>query len=940
MATPTAAPGLRYLAGRTFVDDRALLQELFTQILRSSEGDRAVELHERAAALGKRSRAGDDSATQALQDLVAELSVDDLQILIRSLSRWFQLMNLAEDNERIRRLRKRERERPDRPRAGSLRDAVQHLAGQGVAAGELRDMLARAELRLVMTAHPTEARRRTTVEKLARVFARLRDLDERAEVPGDEDAARMRMAATIQELWGSDEVRAATPTVLDEVHAGLVYFASTLHRVVPALYRELEAAVAEAYPGEEVAVPPLLTFGSWMGGDRDGNPNVSPEATREALAMMRNACLHFLEARADVLAQRVSLSDRLAPCTPELDALLSGLGARFPDAAERLRARNPEEPYRRAFALIAERVRATREGSADGYGAPSELLDDLRCAERSLRAGGAAFVADGDLRDTIRQVEVFGFHFARLDVREHAGRHRAALAEVLSALGVHEGYASLSDDERAALLAREIAERRPLIPADLGRFSDSTREVIGTFRTVRDALSGEHFGAVQAVIVSATECPADLLEVLLLMKESGLCDAGGEGAQLRIVPLFESEASLAAAADTLRALLGMPVYRAALRAVGDEQEVMIGYSDSNKDAGYVASGWATYRAQTQIAEALAAEGVSWVFFHGRGGALGRGGGPTNVAIHAQPPGTVAGRMKMTEQGEVLSAKYSVPEIAHRELELTGSAVLVSTLDGGNGVEGERLARFSGVMDEMARGVRGDVPRARLRRPRPQRVLPRGDAVRRDLPAAARLAAREAPRLTRDRGLPRDPVGVLLDAGADHPAGVVRARDRAAGGVLVARRGAPARDGARLAVLRGAAVERRDGVREGGPRRRPPVRGAGRRPRGARADLAPDLGRVRADVLAAPGRDGPDAAAGARARPARLDRPAQPLRRPDVVHPGRAAAPRPGGRRGRRGGAGAGELPRHQRHRRGDAKHRLTPGPALDSRSSSRRWRNW
>ena len=274
-------------------------------------------------------------------------------------------MNLAEDNERIRRLRKRERERPDRPRAGSLRDAVQHLAGQGVSAGELRDMLARAELRLVMTAHPTEARRRTTVEKLARVFARLRDLDERAEVPGDEAAARMRMAATIQELWGSDEVRAATPTVHDEVHAGLVYFASTLHRVVPALYRELEAAVAEAYPGEEVAVPPLLTFGSWMGGDRDGNPNVSPAATREALAMMRNACLHFLEARADVLAQRVSLSDRLAPCTPELDELLSGLGERFPEAAERLARAQPR-------GALPARVRADRgagAGDARGLGA-------------------------------------------------------------------------------------------------------------------------------------------------------------------------------------------------------------------------------------------------------------------------------------------------------------------------------------------------------------------------------------------------------------------------------------------------------------------------------------------------------------------------------------------------------------------------------------------
>src|SRR5215217_2804254 len=206
MATPTApAAGLRYLAGRTFVDDRALLHETFTQVLRSSEGERAVELHERAAALGKRSRAGDDAATQALEELVAGLSLADMQILVRSLARWFRLINLAEDNERIRRLRRRERERPDRPRAGSLRAAIQHLTAQGTGAEELHEMLARAELRLVMTAHPTEARRRTTVEKLARVFARLRDLDERAGVPGDEDATRVWLATTIQELWGSDE---------------------------------------------------------------------------------------------------------------------------------------------------------------------------------------------------------------------------------------------------------------------------------------------------------------------------------------------------------------------------------------------------------------------------------------------------------------------------------------------------------------------------------------------------------------------------------------------------------------------------------------------------------------------------------------------------------------------------------------------------------------
>ena len=682
------------------MDDQALLRELFTAVLAASEGEQAVALHERAAALGKRGRAGDLAAARELEELVTALSLEDAQLLIRSLSRWFQLMNLAEDNERVRRLRRRERGLGDAPRAGSLRAAVTHLAERGVSAAELREMLEGAELRLVMTAHPTEARRRTTVEKLARIFARLRDLDERPPVPDDEAEARRAIAGTIQELWGSDEVRAASPTPADEVHGGLVYFASTLHRVVPELYRELEAAVEACYPGEGIAVPPVITFGSWMGGDRDGNPNVTAEVTASALEMMRVACLHLLEARIEVLAQRVSLSERLVGVGAELGDALAALGELFPEEAARGLARNPEEPFRRYFSLVAERVRATRSGDGGGYGAPAELLADLRLAQRLLRDAGAEFVAATQLHDTIRQVEVFGFHFARLDVREHAARHGDALAEVLSALGVHEAYASLGSAERCALLAREIAERRPLIPSDLGAFSAATQEVIGTFRMLGSQLRGRHAGAVQSYVVSGTEDPAHLLEVLLLMKESGLATAGGEGAMLRIVPLFEAEESLSDAVATMRTLLELPVYRAALRAVGDEQEVMIGYSDSNKDAGYVASGWATYRAQVALAEELERFGVRWVFFHGRGGALGRGGGPANRAIHAQPPGTVAGRMKMTEQGEVLSAKFSLPEIAHRELELTGSAVLVSTLE--PAPDSSRLPRWSALMTEMAR----------------------------------------------------------------------------------------------------------------------------------------------------------------------------------------------------------------------------------------------
>ena len=323
-------------------------------------------------------------------------------------------------------------------------------------------------------------------------------------------------------------------------------------------------------------MPPLLTFGSWMGGDRDGNPNVTAAVTAEALEMMRTACLHLLSERLELLAQRVSLSDRLVDRSPELEAALEQLAGRFPEEAARLQRRNPEEPYRRFFSLLVARVRATREDRADGYESPTELLADLRLAQRSLQTGQGQFVAATQLHDTIRQVEVFGFHFARLDIREHAGRHGAAIAEVLSALGVHEAYASLAPAERSALLAREIAQRRPLIPSDLSGLSAETQEVVGTFRALGELLRGRHAGAIQSYVISGTEEPAHLLEVLLLMKESGLAQAGGEGALLRIVPLFESEDSLERSPETLRAVLepaGLPrrPARGRRRAGGDDR---------------------------------------------------------------------------------------------------------------------------------------------------------------------------------------------------------------------------------------------------------------------------------------------------------------------------------------------------------------------------------
>jgi phosphoenolpyruvate carboxylase len=685
-----------------FEADQALLTGVLHEVIALGEGEEALALLDETVELGRRAREGSEDSADALAELIGGLGLERIDVLVRGLTRWFQLINLAEDNERIRRLRERDLADPRTPRSGSIREAIAHLAASGMTRRQLRQLLAQAELRLVMTAHPTEARRRTTIDKLARVFAMLHELDERT-APDRQDARR-RLEATVQELWGSDDIRAAELTVLDEARGGLVLFSSTLADTVPRIYRDLERAIDEAYPAgdgaEQIAVPPLLGFGSWIGGDRDGNPFVTPRATVQALELMREQCLRLLEAGVEQLAGRLSLSERLTGVATGLTPILAYGERSFPELAQTLAQLNPEEPYRRALTFIRERVRATQARAACGYETPAELLEDLRVVHRSLCDGSGALTAGADLRDVIRQVEVFGFHYARLDIREHARVHRAALHEIYGRLGVCENYLGLDDGRRLGLLQRQIADRRPLVPTDIQHFTASTQEAIETFRMLRETLARSHRGAIHTYIVSGTEGPADLLEVLLLMKEASLCEAGGAEAQLRIVPLLEAGATLASGRETIAALMEMPVYRTALSAVGDEQEVMIGYSDSNKDVGYLASAWAAYTAQVQIADVLHRYGVGPLFFHGRGGAVGRGGGPTNRAIRALPPGTVDARLKMTEQGEVLTAKYAVPEIAHRELELAISATL-ETGRPGNARRRTDSVRFHSLMQEMA-----------------------------------------------------------------------------------------------------------------------------------------------------------------------------------------------------------------------------------------------
>ncbi len=689
---------------RTFSSDLYLLVGILGNVIKETAGADAFELEEAVRAGAKALRAGSFDAGIELDALISGADSDELRMLIRAFTTYFSLNNIVEDSERIRRVRRREAQNPDMPRRGSIVEAIGALQRRGIPATQMQEMLNQADVRFVLTAHPTEAKRRTIIDKLARLFDTIRQLDERAALPREVDRARTKMASAIAGLWASNELRITNPTVLDELRATLVYFETSIAPMLIEIYRDIEEGLATHYPDAEITVPSFVRFGSWIGGDRDGNPFVTPEVTIQALDIMRRAAIDLLYDRLRWLAGRLSVHDHMVEPTSLLDPLLQRYGGMFPDLDRRLAARHEGEPYRRLLTLMRERLAASRERESHGYHSASELMNDLCVVETALRKQNLTRIVNGDLKDIIRLVDVFGFHLAMMDVRDHSGRHRETVDWMLRESGVEPGYARLSPESRAELLERLINEPRPLVYKHLSGAPETAREVLDTFDTIRGHLLDHHAAKSPAYIISNSETPSDILEVLLLMKESGLCEVGGHGARLRIVPLFEDRQTLQDAPQTMRELLEMPAYRNALESSGGVQEVMVGYSDSNKDAGYFASSWGLFRAQQELADLFAELDVEFMFFHGRGGAVGRGGGPTNKAILALPHNTVQGWIKMTEQGEVISTRYSTPEIAHRELELAIGAIMAKSFrlrdwDGGDQTP-EQADGFAQIMDRM------------------------------------------------------------------------------------------------------------------------------------------------------------------------------------------------------------------------------------------------
>jgi len=601
---------------------------------------------------------------------IAKLDHDGLEDVARAYALQCHLMNIAEERERLRALRVRG-EHP----ADGLAAAVDLMIDRGATAAEVRALFDRALVMPVLTAHPTEARRRSTLDHLMRIEQLLGELDAtgRSRIAAELDADVLGFHAT-------EDARARRPTPIDEVDNSLDVFRRSLLDVTPRIYRTIEDRLAARF-GEPWRLPTFLRWGTWVGGDRDGNPNVTAGVTRATFARHRTAVLTRHLADVVVLGRNLSLSalrvsqraNRLATGLSErpldeLEASLERDRERLPEVAARARQRTVHEPWREKLWYVQARLRATLEHRDEGYVAADDYRRELAVLDRSLRAAGFAQVADQDLRDAIRRAEVFGFHLATLDVRQHSGVHDTVVAELL-ARGGRAGYLARDEAGRRAWLCEVLAA--PLAPErDRGSLSPAAQEVLGTLEVIGRARRELGPAACERYITSFTREVSDLLEVAFLARAAGL--APGE---LRPVPLLEQLEDLDRAGQIARDVLALPALRT---EIGDDLEVMIGYSDSGKQVGPFAAAVALRQAQRALVDAARDAGIKLTLFHGRGGALGRGGGPESDAIRSQPAEAVRGRIRVTVQGETVTARYAHPEIAERDLELTLAAVLAAT----------------------------------------------------------------------------------------------------------------------------------------------------------------------------------------------------------------------------------------------------------------------
>ena len=649
-------------------------------VIREQNGDQAFSSVERLRKGFISLRKTDSQKRRdSLMRHIGRLDSAELEHVIRSFSVYFDLVNIAEEAHSH-----SLHTHTKQPDEDSFLTTVRQFADNNVSVQQLQTLFEKLLYRPVFTAHPTEAKRRTVMQLLQQILRITGKIDRNRVDPAERSELFKQLTRHIQVLWKTDEVRLNKPTVETEVLNGLYYFKTSLFDAVPAVYRELERAIDAVYPGSGVKVPSFIEFGSWIGGDRDGNPYVTPDVTRKTFKLQSTIILEEYIRRIRKLIDTLTHSNKLIEPSENFIIFAESTREIAREAFRSSRQDFLKEPYRRQLAIMRYRLQLRldtlnkRRRTAlpkHAYASTYELLDHLRLIDQSLRQHGDTLVADGELKDLIRLIETFGFHLVRLDLRDESGRFSAAVADVLRQCRHTNNYAAETEQRKIEILTQLLEGKLPTF--EKYRLQTQTRRVLDTFACINEAICAISPTAVGNYVVSMTHQASHVLEVMLLGKIEGLIGGnnGDNYCHIRPSPLFETIDDLKKIDTVLEHLLSNPAYRRLLETSGGLQEIMLGYSDSCKDGGILASTWNLYEAQIKITRVAKQYGIRCRIFHGRGGTIGRGGGPTRKAILAQPPGTVNGQIKLTEQGEVLSSKYSNPETATFELMASISGLL-------------------------------------------------------------------------------------------------------------------------------------------------------------------------------------------------------------------------------------------------------------------------
>jgi len=661
-------------------NDIRLLGRILGDTVRDQEGADVFDLVERIRQTSIRFHRGDDTAARSELELILDsMSISQTLRIVRAFSYFSHLANIAEDQNNIRRMRQSSKA-GEVPRPETLARTLLHARTAGISATNLRKFFASALVSPVLTAHPTEVRRKSTIDREMEIAAVL-DQRERVQLTPEELAGSdEQLRRAVLTLWQTNLLRRTRLTVLDEVANGLSFYDYTFLREVPRLHCRLEDRLNEGEGASQGELASFLKMGSWIGGDRDGNPFVTADVMRGTLKMQSGRVIRFYLDELHVLGSELSLAAHLADVSKDLRAL-----------AEKSPDKSPHrsgEPYRLAVSGIFARLTATAArlevettraavGEAAPYANVAEFKADLDVLYRSLLGNNSRVIARGRLRHLRRAVDCFGFHLARLDIRQNSAVHERTVAELIDAAMPGKSYLAMNEEARIALLATELHNTRPLSSAFV-KYSEETIGELAVFRAAAEAHVKYGAEAIPQCIISMCKGISDMLEVAVLLKEVGLVDPSGRSA-INIVPLFETIEDLQASSHIMDRILSMHDYRKLVDSRGSVQEVMLGYSDSNKDGGFVTSGWELYKAEIDLVEVFERHHVRLRLFHGRGGSVGRGGGPSYDAIIAQPGGAVNGQIRITEQGEIISSKYANADVGLDNLEILAAATLETSL---------------------------------------------------------------------------------------------------------------------------------------------------------------------------------------------------------------------------------------------------------------------